>query len=198
VSGEPEPVYKGKLLSTWARDYWRMNDSPMVQVITYKVNPEAAEALHQVGTNGIPTFLRWLGASDAPEKTKIVGWLQRRGIRINYTPAEAWHQYGLTGFRALGTNAQAAVPSLISVASQGASRSSRVAAIRALRHLGPGANAAVPELSQWATNSDADIRYYARRSLLEIAADIAVQAGLTNEPEHTWQQRWSLSGPWDD
>jgi HEAT repeat protein len=58
ASREKEPRYKGKSLSQWAEIYLK-TEKPGVD------HPEAAAALRAIGTNGVPTVLRWLSVKSS-------------------------------------------------------------------------------------------------------------------------------------
>ena len=161
---EPEPVYKGKPLSSW-----------LIALRTSAFSSEAQEqakaAVQQAGTNAIPTLLRMLRAKDSSFKLKLLALLKRQHIiRINYSPAADWNWVAEFGFYALGTNGQSAEPSLLEIANQNISPTSHGDAIFSLGSIGPLAKESVPSLFQWATNANGVVRLAAILSLDKILA----------------------------
>lgn len=170
---EPEPVYRGKTLSSWLRGY----------VTSPNLAQECDEAVLQAGTNAFPTLLRRLRAKDAGSMAKLITLLQRQHIiKIEFTPAAAWNAAAASAFWLLGTNAQTAVPALIQIADQDISPESQRSAIYSLAGIGPAAKEAVPSLLRWTTNADPMVRNTARFSLFVIDPEAAAKAGITN----TW------------
>ena len=162
VKQPDEPVYLGKPLSEWLKDHSR----------TFKVVPEPYEAIRQAGTNAIPTLLRLLRAKDSALKVKLMRLAERQHvIKVEYTPAEEWNLAAESGFVALGTNAQSAVPALTKIMDQNISPTSRYCAILALGVIGPPAKEAVPSLLRCATDTDTGVRELAIVALGRIHAE---------------------------
>lgn len=167
--GQREPVYHGKLLSSWVKDY----------ALAFRLPPNAAlnmlnvdEAVRQAGTNAIPTLLRMLRAKDSALKVKLMALAQRQHIiNIEYTSAEKWNWAAPFAFGVLGARAQSAVPTLIEIANRNISPASQCSAIMALGYIGPSAKEAVPSLLRWATNADAEVREISMVGLGEIGAE---------------------------
>lgn len=70
-----EPVYKGKRLSVWMKD-WRMGFDPALQSAT-------REAVRAMGTNTIPYVRAELRRHDSPFKLKLIN-LARKETRIKF------------------------------------------------------------------------------------------------------------------
>jgi hypothetical protein len=115
-----------------------------------------------------------------------MGLLARQDIiKLRYVEADAWNWAGEFGFGALGTNAGAAVPALIQIASEDSPSDSQHSAISSLGDIGPPARQAIPYLLQWATRTnntpyDFDLNQAAKRALLIIDPEAAHKAGITN------------------
>lgn len=139
-----EPVYQGKSLSLWLRDYGPDGDSP-----------EADEALRSMGTNVIPILFENLRAKDSALKL----WLASLGW--HYTPAETRHLRAQKGFSALGAEASNAVPALIEIYQQNFASSAREAAANSLVEIGPAAETAIPVLINSASSTNSDVRSFA-------------------------------------
>jgi hypothetical protein len=182
---EPEPIYKGRTLTSWLKDW----DAGPVTALTVgpstlysRDNPETAEAVRQMGTNAFPTLLRLLRAKDSALKFKAINLLGRVDERlVRRMDATYWNCAAIFGFKALGTNAQAAVPELVRIANQNISVVSRSGAVQSLGYIGPPAKQAVPEVMRWATNKDIVAIWALIRIDPEAAAKARMATGITNE-----------------
>ena len=165
---EPEPVYQGKRLSELVKADWRLDSSGRLVVVVDQ--PEVMEAVDQIGTNAIPTLLRWMAARNSALKLGLMNVILRLPIiKVQFIPASAWNFAAYRSFQVLGTNAQAAVPGLIQIGSE--NRPSRLLVARSLGLIGPPADAAVPPLVSWATReSNWRTRAVSIQSLGEIHA----------------------------
>ena len=85
------------------------------------VRKEAQIAVREIGTNAVPTLLRWNGATDSTFQKFLIrnvdglpAPLGRQFFRrqIWHTSAFYWHQRAIAGFGLLGTNAASALPAL--------------------------------------------------------------------------------------
>ncbi len=158
---EPEPVYQGKRLSVWLRDFQRTE--------------QLTNAVRQIDTTAIPTLLKMLAKRDSPVFAKLAkleslhdgsfllwvrnsGWFGKRASALN-REAEL-------GFAILGTNAQQAVPALITFYERNTSPDSQLGTSRALNAIGPVAQRmAVPCYLRAATSSNALAHEVGVRSL---------------------------------
>ena len=86
-----EPRHNGRPLTEWLGV---VTYPPISGPLTNNPADIAVHAVEAIGTNGVPTFLRLIRARDS-----------ERAKHLN--------KYGLTGFAILRTNAQIAVPSLL-------------------------------------------------------------------------------------
>ena len=98
----------------------------------------ADQALRQIGSDALPTLLRMLRDNGPSEKSL--------------------HLQAAWGIRALGSNAQSAVPELIRIADQGVSTDSRAWTIEALGFIGEPARETLPQFLKWATNAEDRVR----------------------------------------
>ena len=106
----PEPAYNGKRLTAWAQQYgsnhWSGNRGPA---------EEAEFAIRQIGTNGIPFLLEWIGTRDSALKKKLRTILPRTWhltLRVDDDAGETRRMCS-HGLSALCSNAPSAVPPLI-------------------------------------------------------------------------------------
>jgi hypothetical protein len=150
-----EPVYNGKPLTFWAQQYGSNNWSARKELAR-----EAEFAVRQIGTNAIPFLLDLMQARDSDLKKGLRQHLPRKWhdpLRLNDNSGKV-RRMGAHGLAALGTNAPAAVPALIELATQHPDEDGRYIAVFALRTLGPAAEAAIPFYIQSLTNTDDTIR----------------------------------------
>lgn len=117
VSGEREPVYQGRSLSSWMSAFpmnWTEVSKPEKSA---EQQLRAIEAITQMGTNTIPVFLRWLQARDGPMKEKLIVFIQGHP-KIPYQPQSAAqkHQMAVRGLRILGPRAKPACESMVQIA----------------------------------------------------------------------------------
>jgi len=145
---QPEPLYEGKTLSAWlkASEKQKSGDDPFSQ------------AVRQTGTNAIPTLLLWLRAKDSVLKAKLMDLAQRQHlVEIEYQGALKWNAAAKHAFRALGTNAESAVPALAGIVNENISPDSRTFALMSLANIGPSA---IPTLvTAYATNADTELQH---------------------------------------
>jgi hypothetical protein len=113
-TGPKEPSYQGRKLSAWLNVY----DSAQANYQNYQNNEatkqEAGRAIKKIGTNAIPTLLKWAQTKDSPLITKLNSWLDKHH-HPNFhfqTALDARHKAYL-GFQELGNDALPAVPVLI-------------------------------------------------------------------------------------
>jgi HEAT repeat protein len=155
---EPEPIYNGKRLSELLRFTW--SSGPSGQVLIGGNYEDIEKAVSQIGTNAIPTLLRWSSARshESTLKLKFMSlFLRQNLIKVHSASGAGWNYAATCGFRALGTNAQNAVPTLIQIAN-GNPAAFRSDAILSLGYIGPAAEAAVPSLLQLTGNTNWYIR----------------------------------------
>lgn len=145
---EPEPIYKGRRLSEWLRDY-----GPTAKV----QYTQAYAALRAAGTNAIPTLLRMLGEKDSRWKLQLIAAAKRFQLTsLPNNPALRDNFLAVWGFPQLGTQAIALVPvsSWIAVYERHPSALSQSFVARTLGDRGQSASNAVPALLQVATNTN--------------------------------------------
>lgn len=150
-----EPVYNGKPLTFWAQQYGSNNWTARKELAR-----EAEFAVRQIGTNAIPFLLDLMQARDSALKKRLrphVPGKWHEPLHLNDNSANV-RRMGAHGLAALSTNAPAAVPALIELATQHPDQDGRYIAVFALRTLGPASEAAIPFYLQCLTNRDGTIR----------------------------------------
>src|SRR5579883_1496978 len=136
-----EPSYHGKTLTEWLEE---ISNSDVHEYTD--ADPEAINAIRQIGTRGLPTLLRLLASKDSRLKEWI---LENRNqpwmINFHLRSADELHNMAVAGFEILGSKAQPAVPELITLLHD-QDRIIRIEASFCLGYVGPAAQAAVPDL----------------------------------------------------
>lgn len=152
VAKPHEPLYKGKPLSLWlTKEYTNSNSGDDVET-----------AVRLAGTNGIPVLLRLLRAKDSA----LMRLAQRQHIiNVEHMPPQIGYYGASYAFGVLGTNAYTAVPELIKIADDNISQPSQTCAIESVGYVGLPTGEAVPALLRWATNSNPQVRSWARSGL---------------------------------
>jgi HEAT repeat protein len=168
ISSSSEPEYQGVTLSKWLERY---NDN----VDADPQRSEAAEAVRHIGSNAVPTLVRWAGVPDSPFKEKLQEWASKQSlININFTSADDYHERATLGFQLLGAQAKSAIPDLQRLL---CNTNSTDTAAEILCALGPDA---VPALLSGLTNADSDIRVAAAEAI----SDWNRNAELPASPTH--------------
>jgi hypothetical protein len=164
-----EPVYQGKRLSEWLRDFDNGRDNPG--------HARAEEAVRAMGTDCLPILLSELRAQDSPLIHKLVRLAGRQHwLRVSYTRPETRWARAVDGFRALGQRAEPAIPALIQMFDPGESdryESHNWDVGSALNAVGPSAAKAV---SQLLTNRITLVRHWAMDILTGFRPDHAREA----------------------
>ena len=74
----------------------------------------AEQAVKAIGSNAIPTLVRWLQTRDSKLKTKMNVLLDKQGfIRYRFPTAESRQDMAVDGLKLLGTNALSAAPEIV-------------------------------------------------------------------------------------
>jgi hypothetical protein len=193
TSTPPEPVYEGRTLSSWLDHHVPSSAArPPYNSPGYR---KAEEALRTIGTNGIPTLLKMIGAKDLPPPLlKLVRISQRyRWSYIHYRSRMEQHEEADYAFEKLGTNGASAVPELIRIYERNVSPSSQRCAARALGSIGRPAQAAVPVLLRDFTHTNKDVRFYAVTAVSNIGGvpDVVIPAMTAALKDSNLNVRWN-------
>ena len=167
-----EPVYEGRLLTSWLRQYaenHQFTEPDLMLQPRGELGKQAEAAIRQIGTNAIPTLLQMVQASDPPPwKLRLIEFLRKQSIiKIN----RASPSLAALGFTALGADAAGAVPALIEVCEGKYSKQAEHSAACSLAAIGPPAKAAVPTLMRGMANSSMLVRLYSITALGRIHAN---------------------------
>lgn len=179
---ERGPVYQGRALRFWLRDYAGWDIGPTAWA---EAKNGAEHAVHQIGTNAIPSLLEMVARTESPRMRKLTDFWDQHIFNLKILPARVRHpswyknrarfvnMEGEIGFKILGANAHEAVPELMSIYQRTLSMdsvtamNSQIAVIRSLISIGP---AAVPPLLKWAACTNEAERLSAVYALSQIHA----------------------------
>lgn len=171
--GEREPEWKGKKLSVWMERH----------LPSSAANPpygspgwlEAQEAIKAIGTNGIPTLLRMIGATENDLGARVRRLARKqRFVNVQYRHAQGLNEEAEYAFELLGEQAAAAVPGLIEIYKGARSRDSQRCAALSLGHIGRPAGAALPVLIADFGHTNEQVRFYAVSAVGKIGGEPAV------------------------
>jgi hypothetical protein len=174
--GQPEPLYKGKPLSYWLQGYSPSQTYPPGAKLTVgPTRAEAQAAVQHLGTNAIPTLLRFLSTPEYPFETKVMQMAQRqRFIHIAYTSSWERANEANAGFADLGLDETSAVPQLIKLFERHPNMVSRQVVPAILGQIGLPAKAAVSMLIKATTDADDYVRNNAVYALGTIHSEPAL------------------------
>jgi hypothetical protein len=172
LAGEREPRFQGRRLADWLDQYgtnrWSRGHDGELQ-------KEAETAIHQIGTNGIPIYLKMIADRGSLVKMKLLTNTPRSWLTTLHIPPLGNYQHqlddrrrlGAYGFAALGQEATPGVPGLIALLKDN-HYDVRYCSVFALRCLGPVASNALPALLVCLKDPDATVRDDAVTALGEI------------------------------
>lgn len=188
VLRDREPSYQDRTLSQW---FDKLPDSAL-----YSDSDAAVIAITRIGTNALPTVLKWIGYEPTPIQGRIVTLAEEYfppRISRPFTANERRARNADTFFLLLGEKARPAIPELTRLALTSSDYGRADRCIIALSHLGPEALPSVIEMltngpphTRWAAISLVSAFENAEAAvpiLIELLADgsslIADQAGQT-------------------
>ncbi|MGO8925638.1 MAG: HEAT repeat domain-containing protein [Limisphaerales bacterium] len=189
VLRQREPVYQGKVLSSWLKQYgtnhWSAGRGG-------ELEKQAETAIRQIGTNAIPPYLSIITTRESPLKLKLLAlvpkrWLDRFHLRSVYD----YRFLGSYGLIALGAEAKPAVPVLIALLNIREDPGVRLTAVLTLRSLDPVACDAVPALIKCLQDPDFTVRSDAIFGLGELHQDpdrvIPILVEFLDKPQNPQQ-----------
>jgi hypothetical protein len=132
--GPKEPLYHGKTPSAWL---WELNDR-----LRGGTNHSGQEVdIHGMGTNAVPTLLRFAGANHGKPVSKLIELVNGQKLfHIHARAEEDKHFLANLGFMLLGTNAAPAVPELLKLARH-SNPGVRLTALNGLEYVAPESEA---------------------------------------------------------
>jgi HEAT repeat protein len=152
-AADKEPSYQGRTLTEWTRDI-----DPHVAVLVGH-EPPAWTAISRIGTNAIPTLLRWMAEKDPPEP-------QKTHLAPCYTLVRS--ERAELAFHILGETARPAIPELtrLALTTKDPERADRC--INALAYIGP---TTLPSFIKILTNGTDSARFSAMDWLPAVGTD---------------------------
>lgn len=160
-----EPVYQGKSLSWWIEQY-HGSFSTLGPMSPRAIEDEskARTAIKAIGTNAIPTLLKWMQTPESPLKEKINSLLARqRIITLQFQTAERKWSLAVNGFHVLENDGLPAIPALSPLLSS-PSELQRQLAFECMTDI-DRKNTLFPIFLQCCQNSNADVRLLAESYL---------------------------------
>jgi HEAT repeat protein len=148
---EPDPSYQGRTLSQWLDRIQQSADGTIW----------AETVIRAIGTNAIPTCLKWISYEASPLRNKFTALAER--LPTDLTPhflfiAQERAHRAAAVFEILGPEARAAIPELTRLTQTSSDPERADRCIHVLSHLGPEA---VPSLLTLVTNNQAATRRFA-------------------------------------
>jgi hypothetical protein len=115
--GPYQPHYRGHPLSYWVEQYEPATDAG--PFLPFRLSREGAAAVREIGTNALPSMIQWMTRPENGLAGKFVTWAQDDRIpflaRRLLVPAYSKSyrpDLAIMAFRALGSDAEDAVPAL--------------------------------------------------------------------------------------
>jgi hypothetical protein len=188
VLREREPVYQGKRLSAWLKQYgtnhWAAGSGG-------ELDKQAETAIRQIGTNAIPLYLSIITTRESPLKLKLLALVPKRWlVRFHLRGVYELRFLGSYGLIALGAEAKPAVPVLIALLND-KDPEVRYTAVFTLRSLGPVARDALPALIKCLQDPDFTVRSDAIFGLGELHQDpdrvIPILVEFLDKPQNPQQ-----------
>jgi hypothetical protein len=165
-SNNSEPIYQGRRLSYWLQGYEPGSRSPTPY--------EANEAVRKIGTNSIPTLLRFLRKTDSKFRVALASLIAKQHIfKKNLKLAEVYNYEAILGIQALGPMASNAVPDLIKIYQENRVTpfNNKLTVSQLFAEIGPGAKDAIPVLIADAASSNLVLRSGAVWTLGQLHSD---------------------------
>ena len=159
-----EPSYQGHTLSEWVNAAWIK--SPAMRPTKFYATPlEAVVAIKSIGSNAIPTLLRWSQLKPSTMKSRLNSLLDRqRLVTFRFeTVANRQIMAGIA-FNVLGTDALPAVTALEKILQRG-DLMGRLEALDCLVSIDAGTGQLLPVFLRALHNSDPAIQRSAARYL---------------------------------
>jgi hypothetical protein len=145
----PMPVYEGRTLRQWLEEYsYYVTPDTRYNPSRYPLGQSDAEkAVHQIGTNALPTLLSMAGHRYWFFYHLKLERMAKEYLKLKRSPAVADHELARNGFKILGPIAKPSVPALIRLMDD-RDFTVQITAIECLAYIGPDSEPAIPQLLQ--------------------------------------------------
>ena len=172
-----EPVYAGKPLSFWLKQYIIHSRDASHGRDQERLRAEAESAIRGIGPDALPVFLKMAAEKDSLVKKKMIQLLpQPTAYSLHLWDGHDHHWMAGYGLQALGPAAKAAVPALITQLDD-RDLELRASALVVLGDLGPLARDAAPAVMKCLTDPDLGLRCCASNTLKQIDPATAAKLG---------------------
>lgn len=178
--GPPEPEYAGRTLTQWLE---RLDSNSN----NTKVWDECADAIRQIGTNGLPLLLTLLEAPEEPLLRQVNALARRTGLAGSLVKDDSFKKWmARDGFQILGAQAQNALPELLAILSRCRTSDDLCSVIESISWIGPTAEPAIPAVVRVARSGGQPERFIACRALARIARQPEISVPfLTDQLSHS-------------
>jgi hypothetical protein len=178
LSRPKEPSLGGKTLTAWLQVYTDERSSRDHDYDAELIHTEAENAIHNFGTNAIPTLLQLLEAHDSKLKLKLVALLRRqRFIKFHFLDAHEEHMLAFHGFVAIGADGRPAAASLVNL-TRYSDPDVQLYALMCLGNLNLDNGFYRPVLTRLLKDPDEGIRHVAAESISLYLPQEAERAGV--------------------
>jgi HEAT repeat protein len=166
-----EPVYHGRALSGWLKEFTKADDIYPVTEESLKSRNRAATAVRQIGTNALPVLVTFAGWKDSTLKQMLLLIIRsQRLVPVHLTSEKEYRNLAVVGFYALGPLAKDAVPRLTNLLND-RDVHTRLCAAECLGNIGPDAKAAIPHIVPFLSDTDRLVKWGATVTLGRIHAE---------------------------
>jgi hypothetical protein len=148
-----EPSYDGKSLSEWIELYEEAHTPGSSAFANgYEMATQSESAVKTIGSNAVPTLLKWVQMRKAPAREFLNNCL---GI---HRDAADYHRMASLGFDLLGGQSRIAAPALAQIAMTDSDATARECALRCLMRINADSETVFPVLIMHLQNSNYAIR----------------------------------------
>lgn len=141
-----DPWLRGKSLDAWLDQYYEASTNPGRSLPEgAQRREEAATAIKEMGTNAIPALLSRVRARDTSAYKRFLALMRKQPLFKFGPRGERLRNRADWGFAILGPMGKPAIPDLIALLKNG-DPDVRCSAARCLGHIGPDAEAAIPDV----------------------------------------------------
>jgi hypothetical protein len=173
-----EPVFEGRGLSVWLRQYIVNSRWDPSGREPRRLRDEAEIAIRRIGPDALPIFLKMAAEKDSVLRKEMIQLLPpRTAYSLHLWDTHDHHWMAGYGLRALGPVGKAAVPVLVAQLND-RDLEMRASAVGVLGALGPVARDSAPAVMQCLSDPDLGLRSSASNALKQIAPETALKMGV--------------------
>jgi hypothetical protein len=105
-----EPRYQGRTLTGWIDEALTARTNSNHNLWDARKWQTAKEAVGNIGTNAIPSLLKWVTAEDSKPKAAVISWINSHAFHLHLRSANERQMEAYCGIRLLGAKAKPACP----------------------------------------------------------------------------------------